>query len=143
MKILIVGASFAGVGCARTLIEQKSGHEVTIVDPRNYVEVNYMNPRLLQEPEKHSNTVAKLETLSWVPQATIVQATVTRLESKEAGLSNGGTVSFDICVICCGAERAASHWSRTSWLTSLLDHLSSLLITSASSDLHQFEFMCI
>jgi NADH dehydrogenase FAD-containing subunit len=105
MKILIVGASFAGVACAKTLIEQHSGHEVIIVEPRNYVEINYMTPRLLQEPEKHSETVAKLETLSWAPHATVVQATVTRLESKEAGLSNGGTVTFDICVICCGAVR--------------------------------------
>lgn len=77
---------------------------ITIVEPRDYVENMYMNPRLLQEPENHRRTVHRLADLAWLDSCTVIQGRVTKLESTQATLSTGLQITFDFCIICCGAR---------------------------------------
>ena len=78
-------------------------HVMLQVEPRDYVDFNWMQPRLLQEPESHPRTLRKFTELAWMKDLTLVRATVKTLEADKAELSNGDQVPFDYCIICCGA----------------------------------------
>jgi 2-polyprenyl-6-methoxyphenol hydroxylase-like FAD-dependent oxidoreductase len=66
--VLIVGASFSGVAAARELHKTGRGElNIILVDPREYVDFNWMNPRLLQEPESHVRTLTRLRVRSRTP----------------------------------------------------------------------------
>lgn len=123
-RVLIIGASFAGLVAARSLLAQKNSWSITIVEPRDYVENMYMNPRLLQEPERHTDTMRKLSDLAWLSKCTVIQGAVMKLDSREASISSGDTVPFDFCIICCGA----SPWRGCSWHGK---HVASVPLTSA------------
>lgn len=112
MRVLIVGASYVGLACAKSLLSKPGDYEVVLVDPKDFMEVNYMNPRLLQEPERHKDTVKPLTTFSWASKAKFITASVTSMTPSSAQLSNGETVTFDYCVLCTGALSKAGSKAR-------------------------------
>jgi hypothetical protein len=74
------------------------------VEPKDYVEQNFMSPRLLQEPNKCGRAMCKLDdiNLPWLTKCSLKQAVVSELRENEATLSTGEIQSFDFCIICSG-----------------------------------------
>jgi hypothetical protein len=100
--ILIIGASFGGLTLAKNLLKANDGHfSIILVDKRDYLDINFVSPRLLQEPEK---VIIPLKSFSFLTKCTRVQAEVTELRPTEALLSNGEIITFNLCAICTGAR---------------------------------------
>ena len=108
MKVVVVGASYAGLACAKSLIEQNAGYQVTVVDPKDFLDINFMNPRLLQEPDRKDDTVIPFSSLSWASQAQFIKASVKSLTKSSAELDYGESIGdndhlvFDFAIIATG-----------------------------------------
>ncbi|GIL49748.1 hypothetical protein Vafri_6045 [Volvox africanus] len=108
-RVLIIGAGFAGT----TLATKINGFaDVTLVDPKDYLEITWATVRSIVDESVASRSVISLKDVPNVGH--LVQATVTRLTAKEAVLSNGETLTFDYAAICTGSSYSEAFKSSTS-----------------------------
>lgn len=98
--VVVIGASFAGLATAKGLART---HNVVLIDRRDYFDMNFTAPRLLQDPDLAPTVIKKLSEFSFMSQVTLKQDTVTELHSDRVVLRSGETVQFDYCVIASGA----------------------------------------
>jgi apoptosis-inducing factor 2 len=97
--VVIIGGSYGGLTAAKTLA---STHSVVLIDKRDYFDMNFAAPRLLQNPELATTIVKKLTDFPWMSQVTLKQAAVVELHPDHVVLSTGDTVKFDFCIIASG-----------------------------------------
>ncbi|KXZ53435.1 NADH dehydrogenase [Gonium pectorale] len=98
-SLLIIGGGFAGV----TLAQKASTFaDVTLVDPKSYLEITWATVRSIVDSNVASRAVLGYKDIPNIGR--VVQATVTQLSSKEATLSNGETLAFDYAAICTGSS---------------------------------------
>ncbi|GLI64564.1 hypothetical protein VaNZ11_007885 [Volvox africanus] len=108
-RVLIIGAGFAGA----TLATKINGFaDVTLVDPKDYLEITWATVRSIVDEGVATRSVIRLKDIPNIGH--LVQATVTRLTSKEAVLSNGETLTFDYAAICTGSSYSEAFKSSTS-----------------------------
>ncbi|HEX2146690.1 MAG TPA: NAD(P)/FAD-dependent oxidoreductase, partial [Pseudorhizobium sp.] len=104
-KVVIIGAGFAGLACARML--GNSAIDVTVIDRRNH---NLFQPLLYQvataalSPADISEPIRR--TLGLYRNIKIVLAEVTGVDpaTKSVRLDEGGPVSYDCLVVATGSE---------------------------------------
>uniref|UniRef100_A0A7S1XGP2 FAD/NAD(P)-binding domain-containing protein n=1 Tax=Erythrolobus australicus TaxID=1077150 RepID=A0A7S1XGP2_9RHOD len=103
-KVLVCGGGFAGVEAAYKLA--RTGKvEVTLVDPKDYFELNFITPRAIVDRDVAQNYVVyKFEDMDNIGR--FVQAKVVELTDDSATLSNGETISFDYAIIASGSTYA-------------------------------------
>mmetsp|Transcript_10828 Transcript_10828/g.23070 ORF Transcript_10828/g.23070 Transcript_10828/m.23070 type:complete len:383 (+) Transcript_10828:98-1246(+) len=109
--VLVCGGGYAGVEAAHKLA--RTGKvDVTLCDPKDYFELNFITPRALVDrdvAEKH--LCYKFEEMRNI--GTFVQAKVVELTDQNATLSNGNTIAFDYAIISSGSSYADTSFKGT------------------------------
>lgn len=77
---------------------------IVLVDKRDYLDLNFVSPRLLVQPEDASKIVKPLNSLPWMKGCTFVQDVVTSIGKSSVTFQGRDALEFDICVICTGAK---------------------------------------
>ncbi|KAG2438421.1 hypothetical protein HYH02_010876 [Chlamydomonas schloesseri] len=100
-RVLIIGGGFAGV----TLAKKASAYaDVTIVDPKSYIELTWATVRGIVDPQVAAQSVIDYKDIPGMGR--FVQASVTSLSAKSAVLSTGETLAFDYAAVCSGSSYA-------------------------------------
>jgi NADH dehydrogenase FAD-containing subunit len=102
-RVLIIGGGFAGCKVAK-LLSAESTLKVSIIDPKEYLEVTWVNPRSLVTPEWAQRSLIPFST--FLTDVEFIRDEVTALETNCAVTKSGQRVQFDYCVIAVGSSYA-------------------------------------
>jgi len=86
--------------------------DITLVDPKDYFELNFISPRAIVDPPTAKNMlVQKYSSIKTIGK--FIQARIDELTDTHALLSNGEKVEFDYAVIATGSRYADSAFKGT------------------------------
>lgn len=101
-KIVIFGAGIGGISIIKELEKYKDDKlDITLVEPKDYVEVPYGMLRALVDPFDFGKKVRRR--ISEITKAKHIQAKLVELDKNKAILDNGKTITFDYCIIATGS----------------------------------------
>jgi NADH dehydrogenase FAD-containing subunit len=102
--VVIIGGGFAGCKVAQLLLSEPNFH-VTLIDPSDFLEVAWVNPRALVSIEWAQRSL--------VPYSTFLRGNFQHvkdeamsLETQKVTTTRSGAVAFDYCVIAVGSSYA-------------------------------------
>lgn len=105
MRVLVLGAGYAGVVIARALEDSlPADAELVVVDESPYHLVQHELHRVVRRPGFADTITIPLEDL--FDEATVRQATVVDVDTdaRRVELADGDTLRYDVAAICLGAE---------------------------------------
>lgn len=108
--VVVIGASYGGLCAAKALA---STHNVVLIDCREYFELNFAAPRLLQDPELIKSTAKKLSDFPWMSKVTLKIARATEAHLDHVVLDSGESLKFDYLIIASGSTYANEHCKPT------------------------------
>ena len=101
--VVIIGGGFAGCKIAQLLLAEPT-MRVTLIDPKDYFEMVWVNPRAMVDPEWARRSIVSYST--FIPRAQHVQDEAASLDAKSVTTKSGKTIQFDFCVIAVGSSYA-------------------------------------
>ncbi|GFR49546.1 hypothetical protein Agub_g11590 [Astrephomene gubernaculifera] len=102
-RLLVIGGGFAGVKLA---FQCRKFAEVTLVDPKDYIEITWATVRGIIDDRVASRSIIEYKDIPNIGR--VLQGTVTRLTPQEATLSTGEVLPFDYAALCCGSSYSDS-----------------------------------
>jgi len=77
---------------------------ITLVDPKDYMEVHWASVRSIFDPEIASKSTFDIQKWAVAKSVKVLRNTVTKLNPNEATLADGTVIEFNVAVICTGAQ---------------------------------------
>jgi hypothetical protein len=102
-RVVIIGGGFAGCKIAQLLLADPS-FRVTLIDPTDFFEMTWVNPRGMVNPEWAQRSIVPYTT--FLPGIQHIKDEATSLEAKRLVTKFGQAVDFDFCVIAVGSSYA-------------------------------------
>lgn len=104
MHVLVVGGGLAGLSSAAKLRKSMRDLQITLVEPKAYVEIAWASIRALFDPSVADANLMDLA--AWVTKhgVTHVRSSVISLSRTSAKLANGENIPFDVCLVATGAR---------------------------------------
>eukprot|EP00177_Eucheuma_denticulatum_P007099 GFKZ01012908.1.p1 GENE.GFKZ01012908.1~~GFKZ01012908.1.p1 ORF type:complete len:364 (+),score=64.40 GFKZ01012908.1:149-1240(+) len=104
MHLLIIGGGIAGAASAVKLRKTNPNATITVVEPKDYVEVAWASIRALFDESVRTDCTLDLK--EWATKYDIkhIHSIVTKLTVTEATLKNGDLITFDACLVATGAK---------------------------------------
>lgn len=101
-KIVVFGGGIGGISILKELEKYKDDKiEITLVEPKEYVEVPYGMLRALVDPYDYGKKVRRK--ISDITKVKHIQAKLVELDNNKAILDNNETITFDYCIIATGS----------------------------------------
>lgn len=101
-KIVIVGGGIAGKTVAAGLLKNNSV-EITLIEPKEYMEVPFAQLRALVEPKDFSESIRKPYSLL-LPGINHIRQRASGLKDKQLLLEDGKTLDYDFLIIATGSS---------------------------------------
>jgi apoptosis-inducing factor 2 len=102
-RVVIIGGGFAGCKIAQLLLAEQS-MQVTLIDPKDFFEMVWVNPRALVAPDWGQRSIFPYT--SFIPRVLHVKDEAASLDAKKVTTKSGKTIEFDFCVIAVGSSYA-------------------------------------
>ena len=102
-SVVIIGGGFAGCKVAK-LLSGDSNFKVTIIDPTDFFELAWVNPRALVSPEWAQRCIVPYS--AFLPGIQHVKDAVASLEANKVVTKSGNTIEFKYCVVAVGSSYA-------------------------------------
>lgn len=102
-SVVIIGGGFAGCKVAK-LLSGDSNLRVTMIDPKDFFEVAWVNPRALVSPDWAQRSIIPYST--FLPGIQHVKDAVATLEANKVVTKSGNTIEFNFCVVAVGSSYA-------------------------------------
>jgi NADH dehydrogenase FAD-containing subunit len=102
-RVAIIGGGFAGCKIAQLLLAEPS-FRVTLIDPTDFLEMTWVNPRGMVNPEWAQRSIMPYTT--FLPGIQHIKDEATSLEATRLVTKSGQAVDFDFCVIAVGSSYA-------------------------------------
>lgn len=111
-KVLIIGAGVGGIAGIKGLRAKNKDCAITLVEPKDYCEVNWGSYRAPFEEWIRKGGIFPLAPFCETNAVTHKRTLVTSLKKGSAVLASGETVVFDVCLIAIGAKLSWAGFSR-------------------------------
>lgn len=104
MHVLIIGGGIAGAASAFKLRKTNPNATITLVEPKDFVEVAWASVRALFDASVRTDCTLDLK--AWATKYNIkhIHSIVTKLTVSDATLMNGDVIKFDACLVATGAK---------------------------------------
>ncbi|KAG6556313.1 hypothetical protein Mapa_002255 [Marchantia paleacea] len=96
-KVVVVGGGIAGSAIAKGLEDHS---DVTLIDPKNYLDIAYARMRAIVEPAMAERSLILHS--DYLKKAKILESTVESATDSEVTTASGERVPFDFLVVCTG-----------------------------------------
>jgi NADH dehydrogenase FAD-containing subunit len=103
-KLLVIGAGTAGCSAIVGLRSQNKDCEIVLVEPKDHLEAFWATYRSPFDAGVRNSSLMVLEQWTKKHKVRHIRSTLTKLDTKSALLANGEEVSFDVAVLCTGAN---------------------------------------
>ncbi|MCS5422566.1 MULTISPECIES: NAD(P)/FAD-dependent oxidoreductase [Psychrilyobacter] len=101
-KIVVFGGGIGGISVLKKLEKYKGDKlDITLVEPKDYVEVPYGMLRAIVDPLDYGKKVRRR--ISEIVKVRHIQAKLVKLHKNKAILDNDQTITFDYCIIATGS----------------------------------------
>lgn len=77
---------------------------ITLVDPKDYMEVHWASIRSIFDPDIASKSTFDIQKWAVAKSVQVIRSTVTTLNANDATLADGTVIEFNVAVICTGAQ---------------------------------------
>jgi len=102
--VLVIGGGLAGVTAIKGLRKRNATAEITLVEPKEYMEIVWAAYRTPFEVKVANDSLCALDPFCTKNKVTHIHSIVVSLEKGIAKLENGDSVNYDVCVITTGAK---------------------------------------
>lgn len=104
MHVLIIGGGLGGLTAATSLRKFDKFVNITLVDPKDYMEVHWASVRSIFDPEMASKSTFDIQKWAVAKSVKVIRSAVTKLNVNDATLTDGTVLEFNVAVICTGAQ---------------------------------------
>ena len=102
-RIVIVGGGLAGTTLVRTLLKKKAPASITLIEPKEYIEVPFAQLRALTDPTGFARVIRK-SLKEMLPEIEVIRGRATSFGDGKAVISDGGEIEFDWLVLATGSS---------------------------------------
>lgn len=104
MQVLIIGGGLAGMTAATSIRKFDKLVNITMVDPKDYMEVHWASVRSIFDPDIASKSTFDIQKWAVAKSVKVIRSSVTKLNPNDATLADGTVIEFNVAVICTGAQ---------------------------------------
>ncbi len=104
MQVLIIGGGLGGLTAASSLRKFDKHVNITLVDPKDYMEVHWASVRSIFDSEMATKSIFDIQKWAVAKSVKVIRSTVTKLNLNDASLADGTVIEFNVAVICAGAQ---------------------------------------
>ena len=105
IRVVVIGAGYAGAACARSLSRSSLNFKITVIDKRaaSVHKMGGARAAVLGQKFAHRVTIPNLNLVDAM-NGKVIHANISEVTSKEVVLEDGSTLSFDYLVCATGAR---------------------------------------
>jgi NADH dehydrogenase FAD-containing subunit len=100
-KLVVIGGGISGITFIKEVEKLSTNFEITLIEPKEYIEVPYAMLRALVDPTGIGKIVRK--EINKIVKCNHIMAKATELKLKSVVIDNGDEIDFDYCVIAAGS----------------------------------------